>query len=123
VAQRVVGGDAGAQQRPGVLVGEVVGHRGQRARLDHHVVGIAAVHGDSGDLHVLAVDEIAAATPLAVAAVAAKPAEADALADLPPAHALTERFDGTSRSSRTESPPAFLTTIARIVAIVVFSLS
>ena len=51
--------------------------------LTTHVVGVAAVEGDAGDAHVLAADEVAAAAGLAPAAVAAEPADADPLADLP----------------------------------------
>ena len=44
-------------------------------------------------LHVLAADEVAAAARLAVAAVAAEPADADALAGLPALDALADRVD------------------------------
>ena len=61
--------------------------------LTTHVVGVAAVEGDPGDAHVLAGDQVPAAARLAVAAVAAEPADADALADLPALDALAERRD------------------------------
>jgi hypothetical protein len=79
----VEGRDSRAQQRGVVLEAHFVGHRGQRRGAHDHVVGIAAVHRDPGDPHVHAVDQRAAATPLAVAAVATEPADAHALADLP----------------------------------------
>ena len=80
VAQAVEGGDAGAHQRGGVYVGQVVGDEGERVGGGDDVVGIAAVEADAGDLLILAENEIAAPAGNAVVAVAAVPAEADALA-------------------------------------------
>src|SRR5436305_10340374 len=91
MTERVVGGDASAQQRRRVLGRQIVRHRRHRAGLDEHVVGVAAVHRNPGDLHVLAVDQVAAAAPLAIAAVAAEPAHAYALADLPALDSFAER--------------------------------
>ena len=82
VAQGVEGGDAGAEQRGGVGVGEFVGHEGEGVGGGDDVVGIAAVVVDAGDELVFAEDEVAAAAGRAVVAVAAVPAEADALAEL-----------------------------------------
>ena len=81
VAQGVEGGDSGAHERAGVDGRESVGHEGEGVGGGDDVVGVASVVGDSGDLAVLTEDEIAAAAGFAIVAVAAMPAEADALAD------------------------------------------
>ena len=78
----VEGGDSGAHQRTSVDGRQVVGNEGEGVGGGDDVVGVAAVVGDAGDLGVLAEDEVAAAAGLAVVAVAAMPAEADALAGL-----------------------------------------
>ncbi len=84
VAQGVVGGDAGAHQRCGVHRRKVVRHQRQGDGRSDHVVGITAVEGDAGDLERhLAGEEIAAATGIAIAAMAAMPADAHALARFP----------------------------------------
>ena len=93
VAQAVEGGDAGAEQRGGVDVGEVVGHEGEGVGGSDHVVGIAAVVADAGDVLVFAEDEVAATTGRAVVAVAAVPAEADALAGLEERHVGADGVD------------------------------
>ena len=82
VAQGVEGGDAGAEQRRGVRVGEVVGDEGEGVGRGDDVVGVAAVEVDAGDGLIFAEDEVAAAAGRAVVAVAAVPAQADALAGL-----------------------------------------
>src|SRR5207249_10945689 len=87
LAQGVIGGDSRAQQRRSLLCGEIVRHRRHGTRADNYEVRVPAVDRDPGDLHVLAVDQQPTAAPLAVAAVAAEPADADALADLPAVHA------------------------------------
>src|SRR6185295_13609537 len=76
VAERVEGGDAGAEQRAGF-------HRPQRLREarhrlagDDHVLRVPAVIADPGDPLLLAVDEQSAATGAALEAVAAVPADA-----------------------------------------------
>ena len=61
---------------------EVVGDEGEGVGGGDDVVGIAAVEVDAGDGLVFAEDEVAAAAGRAVVAVAAVPAEADALAGL-----------------------------------------
>ena len=50
VAQRVEGGDAGAEERSGLGRLELVRDGRQRLEGRDHVVGIAAVVGDAGDL-------------------------------------------------------------------------
>ena len=93
VAQGVEGGDAGAEQRGGVGVGEVVGDEGEGVGGGDDVVGIAAVVVDAGDELVFAEDEVAAAAGRAVVAVAAVPAEADALAGLEERHVGADGVD------------------------------
>ena len=92
LAQRVERGDAGAQQRAGVLGDRSSGIEASATR-DDHVVGVAAVVGDARDLAVLAADHVAAPAGVAVAAVAAEPADADPLADLPGDDALADGLD------------------------------
>ena len=82
VAQGVEGGDAGAQQRCGIDVAKVVGDEGDGVGGGDYVVGIATIVVDTGDLLVFAKHEVAAAAGLAVVAMAAMPAEANALAGL-----------------------------------------
>ena len=93
LAQRVERGDAGAEQRRGVLRGQIVGDRGQRALRHDDVVGVAAVVGDAGHQAVDAADHVAAPARVAVAAVAAEPADPDALAHLPGDHGLADGLD------------------------------
>src|SRR4051812_30992198 len=81
VAQGVEGCDAGAEERRGIDRREGVGkHRDGAGRRDH-VLSIAAVEADAGDLLRDAGEEIAAAAVDALAAIAAVPADADFLAD------------------------------------------
>jgi hypothetical protein len=83
VSQRVEGGDPGAEERCRVLVGQLLRDRRQRAALDDYVVRVTTVEGDPRDPDVLTADEVAATAGLTVAAVAAEPADADALTGLP----------------------------------------
>src|SRR5262249_25855544 len=93
VSQRIVRGDPGAQQRPGVDRGQLVGDPRDRFRRHHHVVGVPAIVRDAGALPALAVDEQPAATGVALEAVATVPADADAIADPPHGHARADRVD------------------------------
>ena len=54
---------------------------------------VAAVESDAGDLPRHAGEEIPAAAGVAPAAIAAVPADADALARLPSGHARADRID------------------------------
>src|SRR4029453_15122066 len=83
IAQRVEGGDAGAEQRRGVDGIELVGDRCERLDRRDHVVGMAAVEVNAGNPEVAAGDEIAAPAAGARPANAAEPAEADSLARAP----------------------------------------
>jgi hypothetical protein len=82
VAERVEGGDAGAEQRSGVGVGEAFGHEGEGVGGGDDVVRVTAVVADAGEGLVFAEDEVAAAAGRALVAVASVPAETDALAGL-----------------------------------------
>src|SRR5262249_4910039 len=93
IAQRVERGDAGAHQRTGVDRADVVRNRRQSFERDDDVVRVAAVHRDAGDQLVHAGDERAAAARFAVAAIAAEPADADALTGLPARHVRTDGID------------------------------
>ena len=83
VAQRVEGGDAGAEQRRGFDGIERVGHGGDRFPGRDHIFGVAAVVADAGPLFIDAVDEIAATALQAGEVVAAVPADADSLSFFP----------------------------------------
>ncbi len=81
IAQGVEGGDTGAKQRCRIGIVQVVGDDGDGVGGGDDVVGIAAVVVDAADGLVFAEDEVAATAGRAVVAVAAVPAESDALAD------------------------------------------
>ena len=94
-AQRVERRDAGAHQRRRLLRRKTVRHPRQRPDTADEVIRVAAVGGHARDRLVLTVDQVAAPARVAVAAVAAEPADADPLADVPPAHAVADRVDDT----------------------------
>ena len=81
-AQRVVDGDAGAEQRRGLFAVQGVGDGNDEAGVGADAVGIAAVAMHAGALGRGAEVLLPAHAPLAVAAGVGLPAEADALADL-----------------------------------------
>src|SRR5205807_6783180 len=58
----------------------------------HDVVGVPPIDRDPRYRHVLAVDQPTPTAPLAVTAVAAEPADANSLPDLPPIHSLPQRL-------------------------------
>jgi hypothetical protein len=60
---------------------------------------------DAGELLMLAVDEITVAAPLAVPAVAAEEANANALADLPAFDSVSERVDSPDRLMARDARP------------------
>ena len=93
LAQRVEGRDARAQQGRRVLGGQGVGDRGERRLGDDDVVGVPAVVGDAGHEAVHAADHVAAPARVAVAAVAAEPADPDPLAHLPRERVLADGLD------------------------------
>src|SRR5712671_1592025 len=93
VAQGVVGGDAGAEERGGFGGAEVVGNGGDAASLGDHNFGVAAVDGDAGDYGVEAIDDVAAAAGFAGAVFATEEADAYALTNFPFGDAGAEGFD------------------------------
>ena len=84
VAQGVEGGDAGAHERRGIGGREVIGHERDADGGGDHVIRVAAIEVDAGDLVVHgAGEEIAAAAIIAMATMLSMPADADALAGFP----------------------------------------
>src|SRR4051812_35843658 len=81
VAERVEGGDAGAEEGRGFDGRERVGDAGDSGRGGDQVIRITAVGGHAGDEGGGAAgEEIAAAAGIAIPAIAAIPTDADALA-------------------------------------------
>src|SRR5437879_11836519 len=93
VAQGIEGGDAGAKKRSGILGRQFVRDRRQRFERRDHVIGIAAIIADAGNLAVRAGDEIAPAAGRAMTAMTAMPADADPLTRLPVRHVRANRID------------------------------
>src|SRR6185312_10332385 len=93
VAQRIVGRNPGAEQRRGIDVGQAVRNRHQRFNRSQHVLLIAAVVADAGNLLVLAVAEIAAPAFAARAIMSAMPANTDPLPLAPRADSGSEFVD------------------------------
>ena len=88
-AQRIEGGDSGAEQRRGVGVRKTVGIAHQCFDRRHHVLLISAVIADAGDFPIPAIAEISAPALTTCAVVAAVPADTDALSLLPAGDAGT----------------------------------
>src|SRR5205814_9642821 len=95
VAERVVGGDAGAEQRRGLGGVELLGNARGGFMRHHDVFGVAAVVADAGDLLALAVDEEALAAGVTDEAMAAVPAYAYPVALLPLGHVGADLLDAT----------------------------
>src|SRR5438105_5672574 len=95
VAKRVVGGDAGAEERGRLERGELVRNARHRFGGRHHVLGVPAVVADSGDLRLLAIDEEPLPAGRASEAVAAVPTDAHALAGLPSGHPGPDGVDAS----------------------------
>lgn len=93
VAQGVERGHACAHERAGFREGEVIRNQRQSRRARDHVLGVAAVRRDAGNLARDAREELTAAAGLAFAAIAPVPADADALALFPVVDAVAERID------------------------------
>src|SRR5215467_12268168 len=83
VAQGIVDGHPGAEQWGRLRARQIVGHRGNRLGGGDHVLGVAAVEAERGDLLEAAEDEVAAAARITREAVSAVPADTNALARLP----------------------------------------
>ena len=88
--QAVVGGHAGAHQRSGVDILQIVGNQRQGVCRSNHVVGITAVETDAGDLLILAKHKVAPPAWSAVVAVSAMPAQPHALPGLKQRHIRTD---------------------------------
>src|ERR1700754_3416156 len=95
VTQGIEGGDASAEQRRGIGIRKLVGNAHERFLWRHHVFRVATVVAETGHAQVFTEDEFATAAVLAMATVAAMPANADALANAPPFDALTDLVDHT----------------------------
>jgi hypothetical protein len=96
VAQGIVSSDAGAEQRPSVHSIESRRHGGDGFVPRQHVLLIAAIASDAGDLFVRAGDEISAAAGFAYEAMASMPAYSDAIAFLPLGDAGSEFINDAS---------------------------
>src|SRR5262245_55386694 len=92
-AEGVEGGDAGTHQRGGVGRGQVRGHECNCTGWGKHVFGISAVVGDTRCLGAHASEDLSAAAMVTIAAVAAVPSHADALARLPGGDSGPDRVD------------------------------
>jgi hypothetical protein len=84
IAETIESSDAGAHQRRRFHGGQFVGDPRNRFGASDYVVGVASVGGDAGhQTEGLASEEVAAATGVAVAAIAAMPSHSYALAWFP----------------------------------------
>src|SRR5262249_28309652 len=90
VAERVVGGDAGVEQRSRIGVSEAIWDRHQRFHWGKHVFLISAVVADAGNFHVPAVAEISTTAFAAGAVMPAMPADSDTLSCLPCGNAIAD---------------------------------
>ena len=94
VAKTVERGDAGAHERRRIDGRKIVGHQRQRADGREHILGVAAIARDAGNLGgSLAGEEIAAAAVIAIAAESAVPADAHSLSGFPARDVGTNRID------------------------------
>src|SRR3954465_6661666 len=83
IAQRVVDGDACAEQRRGFIRRQGFRDQGHRFGGSDHVLLIPAVEMDRRNFREFTVDEIAAAAGIALEAVSSMPTDTHALARLP----------------------------------------
>jgi hypothetical protein len=96
LAKRVVGGDAGTTHRRGLDQGKLVGDAGQRIGRYSHRLGVSAGVLPTGNLQVLAVDEVAFAAGDALVAVPTEPAHSNAVTDDVVVDTGAELGDGAS---------------------------
>jgi hypothetical protein len=96
VAQRVEGGDAGAEKRGGFDGIKRIWHLGHGFRGGEHVLGVAAIVADAGNFLVSTMDEIAAAALEAGSVVPAVPPDTDALTLFPHRDAGADFVDDAS---------------------------
>ena len=92
VPKAVEGRHTRAHQWRGVHVRQIFGNQRQGIRRSNHIVRIAAVESDAGNLPILAEDEVAAPAGRAVVAVPAVPSQAHALARLEQGHIRAHRI-------------------------------
>ena len=92
VADGIEGRDPGAKQRTDLGAAQRIGHPRQRNGWSDQVVGVATVISDARSSEVLAGHVIATPARLALPAVAAIPAQPDALPNSPLTHALANRI-------------------------------
>src|SRR5262252_3199266 len=108
VAQGIVDGHPGAEQWGRLRARQIVGHRGNRLGGGDHVLGVAAVEAERGDLLEAAQDEVAAAARITRKAVSTVPADTDALTGLPDldvgAHDVDAPRDLVPRDARVREP-------------------
>src|SRR5215831_10315109 len=101
VAQRVVDGEARAEEGGGLGARQIVGHGSDRLRGHDDVLRVAAIEAERGDLLEAAQDEVAALAGIAGEAVSAVPPDADVLAGFPDrdvgAHAIDAPRDLVAR--------------------------
>ena len=94
VAERVEGGDPGAQKRRGLYGIEVIGRVRDGGDMGDHVRRIAAIARDAADfMHILAGETAVAPALAAISAGAAEPADAGGRADAPPFDAGADGVD------------------------------
>jgi hypothetical protein len=95
VSQRIKNCDAGADQRTSFIGGQGVWNRRNRFGGSNHVLGIAAIEADPGDLRRLAINKVAAPAWIALETVTAVPTNADTLAWSPKRHVWADRVNAT----------------------------
>jgi len=94
VAKGIVCSDPRAHQRRGLDWRKIVRHGRYRNGRRHHVIRVATIERDACNLERdLAADEVAAATCVAISAMAAMPANPDTLADFPLRHSISQRIN------------------------------
>jgi hypothetical protein len=93
VAQSIKGGDPSAEQRRGFNEAESIGDRGETLGGGDHVFGIPAVVEDAGNFESLTRGEITPSAGVTNGAMAANPADADALSFGPVGHAVPHGVD------------------------------
>src|SRR5262249_5692373 len=81
ISQRVERRNAGTHQRRSSDRRKVVGNHCNCTNRGNHISPIPAVERDSGRLHELTGEDISAAALVALTAISAEPADADALAN------------------------------------------
>lgn len=83
IAKGVESGHTGAEQRARFNRVEAIGDAGDGTEWSNDIVGIAPIEMNPRNQHILAGHEVAATTRLAMAAIAAEPADANTIAHLP----------------------------------------